>query len=282
MFETYPLLFGLLAALSWGLYDYWSAKLAKKIGYQRAYFENSFSAAAILLIILLAGNQIVLPTGNSLAIVLFLSIVSFLGSLLVYKSFSIGKVSINSPISTLYMIVAIIGVAIITRSTMPLVKLGLAVATVLSSVLVAFHTLNLKEYKIEKGVIYSALAALCFTFTGTLPAVIKNQVHEPTFALIIIAVTAICVSIMNWKQIAKWSKHMSLIGVVVGLLYLLGWLFYFYGVNSANSVLAVAITGLFPVVPVILSAIRREEILQQHQKLALAAMFISLTAFLLL
>ncbi|MFH0714037.1 MAG: EamA family transporter [Candidatus Micrarchaeota archaeon] len=282
MIEINAVAFGLGAAISWGLYDYLSAKLAKRVGYNRAYFETSVSPAIIALLLLFATSQILIPTKiDTLAIVAIVGIVSFIGSLLVYKSFAIGKVSINSPISSLYLVVSIIAVALITQSTMSLAKLALGTITVLFSVFAAFHSLNLKEYKLEKGVLFAALAALCFTLTGTLPAVVKNEVHALTFALIIILITAICITALNWKNALKWIKSISKIGAFTGLLYLAGWIFYFYGINTADSVVTVAITGLFPTVPVILSALKREEQLQQHQKIALAAMFVFLVAFLL-
>ncbi len=282
MNELLPLMFGLGAALCWGLYDYLSAKLAKKIGYQRAFFENAFSVTIIVAIVLTLANSFNFPsTQDAWAVGAVIGVLSFVGSLLLYKSFEIGKVSINSPIGGLYIVIAVLVVAVITKSTMPAVKIALGTLAVLFSALAGFHTFNLKQYKLEKGVLLALIATILFTATSTLPAVVKNQFNELTFAWLVMAITAISLTAINWKNAVHWAKNISLAGTFVGLLYFAGWVFYFFGINTVNSTIAVAITGLFPAVPVLLATTRGEEKLKTHQKISLAAMLILLAAFLL-
>ncbi|MDP3741920.1 MAG: EamA family transporter [Candidatus Micrarchaeota archaeon] len=282
MIELFPLLFGLGTAISWALYDYLSSKLAKRIGYQRAFFENNISAAAILFIPFLLAGQFVLPTSqNSLAVLLGVSILSVIGSTLLYKSFQLGKVSINSPIGSLYSVVAVLIVAIITKSTMPLFKIALAMAALLFASVSAFQTFNFKEYKLEKGVALALLAAVAFTATSTLPALVKSEFNEFTYAFSLTAIGAVLLGAMNKEKLIKWIKAISMEGCIIGLLYSIGWILYLAGINSANSTFAVALSGLFPAIVVLITAARKEEPLATHQKLGLAAMIVTLAAFLL-
>ena len=133
----------------------------------------------------------------------------------------------------------------------------------------------------ERGVKFAVLAALIFTMSATLPVLARSQFNEFTFAFLVVAVAALGTGAMNVKKVLGWVKTVSPAGVGIGLLYIAGWIFYFYGINSADAVQAVALTALFPAIPIVAATLRGEEQLQRRQKVALAAMLLTALAFLL-
>ncbi len=131
-------IFGLLAALFWGSTDFVSRHPSKKIGpeYATAYMQL-FSLIGFTLYFLVTGLPPVAflrAGGDLLLVVLVAGILNVFGLMQLYRSFSIGKMSLSAPIGSSYPIFTILLGFILLGQGIGMEK-GIAIAIVIAGVM---------------------------------------------------------------------------------------------------------------------------------------------------
>jgi drug/metabolite transporter (DMT)-like permease len=98
-------LYGLSAAVFFGVADFFATKSARQVGVLRTLFAvQIFGLAAMVIVILVKGER---PSGSSTAWfeMALISVVSFGGVLLLYRAFAIGTLSLVSPVASGFAVV---------------------------------------------------------------------------------------------------------------------------------------------------------------------------------
>jgi uncharacterized membrane protein len=131
-------IFGLLAALFWGTTDFVSRYPSQKIGpgYSTAYMQL-FSLVGFTVYFLVTGlpsAEFLAKSGNLLYVVLIAGVLNVFGLMQLYRSFSIGNMSLSAPIGSSYPIFTILIAFILLGQGISLEK-GIAIAVVILGVM---------------------------------------------------------------------------------------------------------------------------------------------------
>lgn len=157
-----PIVLGLLAALFWGVSDYFAAKPSKELGpHKTTPYVLFFSAVTILPFLLYAGIN---PSINPflLLFALFTPFASFLGYFFIYRAFKQGSLSIMAPIVTTYPIVTVLGAVFILGDKLSQIEIISIAAVILGIILVStkFSSFRAKRKLIVAGVGSAFLSTL--------------------------------------------------------------------------------------------------------------------------
>lgn len=99
------ILFGLVAALSWGVADFCAARVSRQVGTLRALALTQSVSFVVLLVVVAATNDQPTMTPKLLLLTLGLGLLYFVGTQLLYHAFETGTLSLVSPISSSFVIV---------------------------------------------------------------------------------------------------------------------------------------------------------------------------------
>ncbi|MCJ7827712.1 DMT family transporter, partial [Patescibacteria group bacterium] len=155
---------GLLAMTGWGLTDIFAKKAIDKIGHQRIAIYTSIPALVISgVLVAINLDQIQLNFGQLLFYAL-LGLADLFAYLMLYKAYTVGKVSIINPISSAYTIPALLISILIFREPLNTIQ-GLFMSFIIIGVIVTaidFRELKdgFQEKDFVKGLPQGILAAL--------------------------------------------------------------------------------------------------------------------------
>lgn len=157
-----PIVLGLLAALFWGISDYFAAKPSKELGPHRTTpYVLLFSAITILPFLLYTGVN---PGINPflLLFAVFTPFASFLGYFFIYRAFKQGNLSITAPIVTAYPVVTVLGAVFILGDRLSQVEIISIAAVILGIILLStkFSSFGSKRKLVAAGVGSAILSTL--------------------------------------------------------------------------------------------------------------------------
>jgi drug/metabolite transporter (DMT)-like permease len=99
------ILFGLTAALCWGIADFVVTRVARAIGVLHAFFYVQCLCMLATAAVLLARPGAPAPSAGTWALAIVISLINLVGSLLLYRSFTIGTLALVSPIASAFGVV---------------------------------------------------------------------------------------------------------------------------------------------------------------------------------
>jgi len=99
------ILFGLTAALCWGIADFVVTRVARAIGVLHAFFYVQCLSMLATAALLLARPGAPAPSVGTWALAIVISLINLVGSLLLYRSFAIGTLALVSPIASAFGVV---------------------------------------------------------------------------------------------------------------------------------------------------------------------------------
>ncbi|MBK9712036.1 MAG: DMT family transporter [Kouleothrix sp.] len=99
------ILFGLTAALGWGLADFMVTSVARRIGVTQAMFYLQLVGLLTIGAVLLRWPDLPAPTPTMWVVTIGISLINLAGTLLLYRSFAIGTLAIVSPIASGFAVV---------------------------------------------------------------------------------------------------------------------------------------------------------------------------------
>ena len=162
------MIFGLAAALGWGLADFFGAVAGRRIGALGAVIAGQVLSATAMTVILIASGRSLDPLGPILWLVALNGAVAAFAYATHYKALELGPVAVVSPIGAGYAIVGVaLAIVILGERPSALALVGAAIAVV-GVALVSTDLRKLREgieHQIP-GLWWSIVAAVAFGVAG--------------------------------------------------------------------------------------------------------------------
>ncbi|MBN2454017.1 DMT family transporter [Candidatus Woesearchaeota archaeon] len=255
---TQGILLGLLAMAGWGFADFFAKLLVPKIGVRRTVFwELSILSFIVLPFLLYSGVPEVTP--GSLLIFLIVLITQLSGLLLFYKGLDVGKVSIVSPISSAYPLIAVFaGIFLLGEALSTLHSVGI-ILIILGTVLVSAkisELVKLKKSSLSAGASYGLLAMFSW---GIMMVALKYLVELwgiflPTFSFAVSSALMILLYSGSFGKGLSFSRKYAYLLLLLTAFDALGFLSFNAGLLSGLLSIVAPVSASFPFVTVTLAA----------------------------
>jgi uncharacterized membrane protein len=264
-------IYGLSAALGWGLADFFGAVSGRRIGSIGAVISGQVLSAAFMTAVLVATGTSLAPLGPDVWLVLLNGAAAAFAYLTHYKALELGPVAVVSPIGAGYAVVGVV-LAIVILGERPtglaLIGAGIAVAGV---VLVSTDLRQLRE-GIENrlpGLPWAIAAAIGFGVAGFLLSWISDRagwvaglwgsrIAQVSFFLPVVVVFR--------KELARVRPGSGLwIALLAGAADILGVVTFSVGSERGLNSIVLATSAIFPLIAVTLSVIVFKERLVANQ-----------------
>jgi len=278
-----PLLYGIGAALGWGVADYSGALSARRIGSLWTSLGMQIVGTVALAVSLLAlglwppisGD--VVPWGIGLAAL-------GAGSLfLLYRGMALGPIAVVSPIVASYSALTVILLVVFLGERLTFEQ-ATAVATVFLGVVLASADVRAIRESIRRplpGVPTALLATVGFALWGSLFAAAARD-HDG-LALILIgrasAIVMLAAAVLaSRRRPATLAGATALLILIVGIFDTLANVSFMLGVRGGHAAVAVTASGLYPVLPAVMGIARHGERLAPNQYLGIVVVVAGLVS----
>ncbi|GHP01044.1 hypothetical protein KSF_110910 [Reticulibacter mediterranei] len=261
------ILFGLLAAICFGLADFVATHATRRIGVLRSLAAIQLLGVFVVGAVLLVTQQHAPPLDPSAwGIAVGISIINFIGTVLLYRAFTIGTLSLVSPIASGFAVVTAI-LAFSSGERPPILPLA-GTALLVVGVIVVSRTRNTSNATALAGVPEALGASLCFGFyfwmlnsvTPTLGAfwpVWITRLVQLLCALLMLTVRGPFELKLLWK-----ASPLLLIATVLDSGALLA---FNLGIGQTYTTVTTALTSLYSAVTVLLAWLFLRERLSSGQ-----------------
>jgi drug/metabolite transporter (DMT)-like permease len=275
-------LYGVIALLGWGISDFLVKLAVEKEDYYKVLFYTQAIGAVLILAYLAFFLGFQALTGSMIVILLVLGFLWTSAFVAFYKGLEIGKLSIISPISSSWgMVAALIGIFVFSEAVTPARAIGIALAiTGIALASTSFSELRKsKRHVLLKGVEYAVYDMLAW---GAMFAVLANVIKElgpiaPLLYLKLFLLASLLLAApIKKKSLGLPAKSIIPLVALVGLLELVAPLSFNYGLTSEFVSIVSPIGAAFPAVTVILAYVFLKERLELNQKIGIAAIVLGL------
>ncbi len=264
------IIFGILTMFSWGISDFLAKNLVEKIGAFRAFIYSYIIGVIPLVIWSFFYPQDIALTKVFVIVLLLGAFLNFLGYLFLYKGLSIEKVSVLSPIVACNPVIIILLSFIFLNEILNLSQ-GAGIALLVIGLILT--TIQSTKFKIhnKKGVLYGFLTMLSW---GIAIFILGFLVKESSWLFPVLMFRALTwfygFVFFNLREVPlKIPKKTAIITLIVfvGLLDMLGTIFY--GLGSSKDLISVVgpIAALYPAVTLVLARLFIKERLIPVQKI---------------
>jgi drug/metabolite transporter (DMT)-like permease len=252
-------IFGLGAALGWGLADLWAAMSGRRIGALATVLLAHVTASILTGALAVAAGVDLSGVGDIAGWLLPNALVMAVAYFALYRGLALGPVAVVSPILATYAILPVLlAVAILDESLPAIVVLGIGV-TIAGA---ALTSTDLREIRggsrVAPGLPWAVASALLFGFgtyvfgwaskeAGWLPTLLLMRLS--TTALFLVAGTAAAIRGGSPGR-AELSAALPLT-VAIGIVDMLGAVAYAVGADLGFIAIVTAASATYPIVPVL-------------------------------
>ncbi len=274
------ILWGLTAALAWGLTDFLIKPVSMKLGAIRAVFFVEFLSLALLsgyyLLTLGQGSG---SSALALGLALLIGLINFGATLALFRAFEIGEVSIISPIASSFSVVTV-GLALLVLGERPSSLAGLGIALTLGGVAAVSTPWSELRRAMRlfaaPGLGLALAAAAGFGVVFFLLDFVVDDIGPvvPVLAFRLASVLGLlltrAISSLNLKfpERSSWP----LLGLLVAV-DTLGYLTYNLGLGTGYVFSVATVTSLYTLIAVLLAGVFLGERLEINQYVAIVIIF---------
>lgn len=253
------MIFGLSAAVGWGLADFFGAVSGRKVGALAAVIAGQFLSAASMTVILLATGTSLAPLGDSVGLLVLNGFVAAFAYTTHYKALELGPVAVVSPIGAGYAVVGVaLAIAILGERPSALALVGAAIAVV-GVALVSTDLKKLREGIANHvpGLWWAVAAAVGFGVAGFLlgwisqragwiPGLWGSRVAQVAFL--------VPLAVLFRDELRRLRPGAGLwIALLAGAADLLGVVSFSAGAERGFVSIVLAASAVFPLIAVVLS-----------------------------
>jgi uncharacterized membrane protein len=281
-------IYGLAAALGWGLSDLWAAISGRRIGSGRTVVISQIAAAIVVSLILLVARPSLdrIPTVAG-----WLVVNAFLGAAAyatLYRALQLGPIAVVSPVLATYAIVPVLlAVVILGESLDALAAIG-AVVTIAGAVLTST---DLRELRTEArtnvpGLPWAVVSTLLFgvaTYVMGWSAQEAGFLASLWFGRTAIAIVVVLAAVVLWARShtrgvgkADLSTRAIWFAAAVGVAELAGTIVYARGAEVGLVSIVTAASATYPLIPVLGGLHLLEERLAPSQYVGIALVVLGL------
>lgn len=272
------ILFGLTAAICWGVADFAVTRIARDLGVAQAFFYVQIIGMGLIGLLLLVNPALPAPTAGMWLLVVGIGVFNMAGTLLLYRSFAIGTLALVSPIASAFAVVSAL-LALLAGERPALLALLGALVLIGGVVIVARAQSAPKDDSnallrpspsvvgwlgLPPGVPEAIGVALCFgvsfwALDFVTPAL---GILWPVLVLRIVeAIAAVLFMLRRRMPPARLTRGMMALALTGAVLDTLAFVAFNLGIGSAYTSVVTALASLFSAVTVLLAwAILRERL----------------------
>ncbi|MBI1279688.1 MAG: EamA family transporter [Anaerolineaceae bacterium] len=270
---------GLLSALGFGSADFIARDASVKLTPYRALFYIHFVSAVALLVVILFDGIPATATWASVGLGMLLGSINTIGTLLLYRALTIGKISIASPVTSAFGGVALL-LSLLAGDHIPFggvlsLLLMLFGIVIISSV---SHDPNDASRKGLKGLPEAVIAAIAIGLNSWGLQFIVGPLGSYLPTLIGRVMTMILLSLFArplHQSVALPAGGLWKILAAAGLITTVGEVAYNIGVQGTTPGIVAVLTSLFSAVTVFLALIFLKERLAQRQWVGVGIVFVA-------
>jgi len=100
------IVFGLTAAICWGVADFVVTQIARELGVAQSFFYVQVIGMGLIGLLLLASPILPAPSAGMWMLVVGIGLFNLAGTLLLYRSFAIGTLALVSPIASAFAVIS--------------------------------------------------------------------------------------------------------------------------------------------------------------------------------
>ena len=253
---------GLIAALGWGVADFWGAVTGRRIGsLWTVVIAQTFTALAATVLVLAAGDSV--TTVSTLLGVLFLNAVFSAAAYVThYRALELGPVAVVSPIGATYALVGVVLAIVVLGERPSAVALAGGVITVVGVMLTSTDLRKLRAgtHGMPPGLPWAVASAIGFGVGGFFLAYLSKHLGwvvglwaSRCAQLAGIAVVAL---VQRRDLGARLPARAGIVAALgVGLADLVGVIGYSYGASVGLVTIVLVASAVFPLIAVGLSVI---------------------------
>ena len=270
------MIFGLTAALGWGLADFFGALAGRRIGSIGAVMSGQLLSAVFMTVVLIATGTSVAPLGPDIWLVVLNGAAAAFAYLTHYKALELGPVAVVSPIGAGYAVVGVaLAIVILGERPSGLALIGAAIAVVG----VALVSTDLRKLRagIEQhlpGLPWAIAAAIGFGVAGFLLGWISDRagwiagLWGSRIALIAFFLPVV---VVFRKELGRVRPGLGLwIALLAGAADILGVVAFSVGSERGLNSIVLAASAVFPLIAVTLSVAVFKERLVANQVVGIA------------
>ncbi len=278
------ILFGLTAAICWGVADFVVTRIARQLGVAQAFFYVQIIGTGLIGLLLLANPALPAPTARVWLLVIGIGLFNLAGTLLLYRAFAIGTLALVSPVASAFAVVSALLALLAGERPAPLALLG-ALVLVGGVVIVSRAQHSADDHQppttdqqtisdgrssvigrrpLPPGVPEALGVALCFGISFwaldfVTPAL---GILWPVLVLRIVEVIAVVLFMLRQRTPpARLTRGMAALVLASATLDTLAFVAFNLGIGSAYTSIVTALASLFSAVTVLLAwAILRERL----------------------
>jgi drug/metabolite transporter (DMT)-like permease len=280
------ILFGLTAAICWGVADFVVTRIARELGVAQAFFYVQIIGMGLIGLLLLANPALPAPTARMWLLVVGIGLFNLAGTLLLYRSFAIGTLALVSPIASAFAVVSALLALLAGERPALLALLGALV--LVSGVVIVSRSQHREETKDEgrmtdddsisivrrssfvlrrrlpPGVPEAIGVALCFGISFWALDLVTPAlgILWPVLVLRIVEAVAVVLFLLRQRMPpARLTRGMAALVLAGAVLDTLAFVAFNLGIGSAYTSIVTALASLFSAVTVLLAwAILRERL----------------------
>lgn len=250
-------MFGVIAAVCWGIADFLAAVISKRLGILGTVFGVHVASVAATTIYLVFALDPAMPSPGQWAALVGMSLLAVVTYLAFYKSLQIGPVAVVSPIVSTYAVVVILLAVIFVGERLSAGQSIGAIGTVVGIVVASTNprALRRRETLIGAGVLLAILATLGLGFWQFAIGVLSKEIgwFLPIYISRVLTL-AFLLPIVVARRTWPWRQASALLilgVIVVGIVETAG-LFAFARGSEVGIISIVAAASItYPVIPVL-------------------------------
>ncbi len=274
------MIYGLAAALGWGLADFGGAVVARRLGSVWTVLVSQACTAAVMSLFLLAGQHRIGALGPLLGWVALNALAGAAAYALHYRALQLGPVAVVSPIGAAYALVGLILAVALLGERPSALAVGGAVVTVLGVMLASADLRRLLDGTHERapGLPFALASAFLFGVAGFILAWLSRQAgwvvglwSSRVGQLVALGAVALALGRGSAPEPIRGAAIAG--ALAVGLADLLGVVTYAIGAERGFVSIVVVASSVFPLIAVALSVLLLGErpVANQYLGVALVA-----------
>ncbi len=276
------IVFGLLAALGWGIADFVAALIAKRVGVLRTAFGVHLSSVSVTTIYLLSASSLSLLSASQWVSLAGLAALGLVTYLCFYKALQVGPIAIVSPIVGSYAMIVILLAVIVAGERLNGLQVFAASASIGGVVLTSLNLRNLKARQglIGKGALYGLIAMLGLGLSQYFIGILSRDIgwFLPIYVSRLFTFAMLAPVLLIWRQL-PWQRFTVILffGVAfAGITEIAGLFAYSRGTEIGIISIVAAASTVYPVLPVLGGLLIFRERLSPNQWIGLAVVMIGL------
>lgn len=253
---------GLIAALGWGVADFWGAVTGRRVGsLWTVVIAQTFTALAATVLVLAAGDSVT-PVSTLLGVLFLNAVFSAAAYVTHYRALELGPVAVVSPIGATYALVGVVLAIVVLGERPSAVALAGGVITVVGVMLTSTDLQKLRAgtHGMPPGLPWAVASAIGFGVGGFFLAYLSRHLGwviglwaSRCAQLAGIAVVAL---VQRRDLGARLPARAGIVAALgVGLADLVGVIGYSYGASVGLVTIVLVASAVFPLIAVGLSVI---------------------------